>query len=735
MMDQAPISALLQRRLWALGFTLWLLLSSTPSLAANWQTYASYRATGGELSQGLVEKHDLVRGKIRRDLHYVSLALETVFVRDLPGFSGTTDVVLGLEVEGLLPEGKVLQAITDVQSASGESVFFDNALALDPVVYSGRSVTVTLHFRSVSREAAAHFKGRISTASDLLKKYSLTASDILSEVTQVFAGVMGTSARASWKYSFTLHPAEGVIHDKPENLLTAARHILVALPPLDAPRELRHLTPSFLARALKLTGNRLVWRESERLYSETPYLILNVLRHRRYPRFGTEIQKTKRDLEQTFALGNLARCEEILFRLGAAIAGASGVTVSERNYELDTKEMWALRIQAARARAAQDPAREADFLARELAALASLKENYIEILEEADHAELDQALRRTRAALGSTVPPDLSRRVERALALRAERRRLLAEEEERVTRLVTEPEGPGTPALRVLEGGWVEAEAQVPADPGTSEEILRSRARDAARRLALSWRTAGALGHQYIGGGAPVPFQNRQVVSPLSDFLSPVIVLDEKVLKEEALSGTGYRSRLRLRLGVRAARTDPGYEVRLEMSRRDLSPGDEVDLRIAVNRDSYVYLFGIGASGEVVVLSPNPFEPTALRPCRSPRAFPDRDPPEPRGQAHRLPRPWCHRGQGADQGHRAAPPDRSPGRRPPLRRLLPVLRGLKDPVHRRGPLSPRPGGPRPLVRAHDALHNSCPGAQVAPGRAALGVQLRTRCLARSSKSG
>jgi hypothetical protein len=579
----------------------------------DWRTYASYRSTGGNLSQGLVEKRDAVRGKIRRDLHYVSLALETVFARELPGFSGATDVVLGLEVEGLLPEGKVLQAVAGLQGASGESVFFDNALALDPVVYSGRSVTITLHFRSVSRDAASQFKGQVSTAADLLKKYSLAASDVLSEVTQVFQSVMGSAARASWKYSFTLHPAEGVIHDKPENLLTAARHILVAVPPVDAPKDLKRLTPSFLARELKVAGNRLTWKEGERIYSETPYIVLNVLRYRRYPRFGTEIQKTKRDLERTFALGNYQRCEEILFRLGGEIAGAAGVTVPERNLEIDTKEMWAFRVQAARAKAAGDSAKEVELQVKELGALAGLKENYAEILEEADHAELDHAIKRARSALGSALSSDLAQRVERALDLRAERRRFLAEEEERVAKLLTEPEvGPGTLALRVLEGGWVEAEGQVSADPGTSEEILRTRARDAARRRALAWRTGGPVGNQYVGGGAPVTFQNRQVVDSLPDLLSQVIVLEEKVLEEEALSGSSYRSKLGLRLGVRGARTDPGYQVRLEMSRRELAPGEEVDVRIAVNRDSYVYLFGIGASGEVVVLSPNPFEPTPL---------------------------------------------------------------------------------------------------------------------------
>src|SRR5437773_12458769 len=83
-----------------------------------WQGHLAWR-TAADGTLGPVDPAELVRGKISRDLDYVSLSLSSVFLRNLPGFEEKDEVILGVEAEGVLPGGGTLKTVAGVRRCRG----------------------------------------------------------------------------------------------------------------------------------------------------------------------------------------------------------------------------------------------------------------------------------------------------------------------------------------------------------------------------------------------------------------------------------------------------------------------------------------------------------------------------------------------------------------------------------------------------------------------------------------
>src|SRR5438105_1853011 len=65
----------------------------------NWASHLSFRSYGRGLHLSHVDPEELTVGQISRNMHYVSIALDSVFFRDLPGLF-QRDVVFGFEIRG-----------------------------------------------------------------------------------------------------------------------------------------------------------------------------------------------------------------------------------------------------------------------------------------------------------------------------------------------------------------------------------------------------------------------------------------------------------------------------------------------------------------------------------------------------------------------------------------------------------------------------------------------------------
>jgi hypothetical protein len=58
----------------------------------DWRNYASFRTTGAgkDVAVAQIDPSEQVTAGVSRNLHYVSIALDSVFFRDLPGLAGRT---------------------------------------------------------------------------------------------------------------------------------------------------------------------------------------------------------------------------------------------------------------------------------------------------------------------------------------------------------------------------------------------------------------------------------------------------------------------------------------------------------------------------------------------------------------------------------------------------------------------------------------------------------------------
>jgi hypothetical protein len=374
-----------------LTLTLLGLLSSC-SLGIDWKNHASYRCVGKDLTLAHIDPDEVIQGAVSANLHYLTLALDTVFVRNLPGLTGRS-VALGLEIHGILPKGRAIQTVLDLKEGVGEHSFlsFDNVALIEPFLYTGQNLTITLHFRAIPDKAAADLRGRIAGAGDLVKKINPSQFSALEAGVDLFKSTIGAflEREHSWKYQFTLYPADSVYRDKPELLLTAARHILLLMPPARAPSELRALKPERVMKFLRMRGNRLVWRHNDQEYTETPYIVLNITRYRRYPSPDTELRKVAAEVDKLIEHGSLDAARSLLPHLAIAINNDRIITAQEKNLERSWKDLREARIAMLMAEKAGDRQEELRQIEKQIRSLAHVRTHFSRMLYPFELKDLD----------------------------------------------------------------------------------------------------------------------------------------------------------------------------------------------------------------------------------------------------------------------------------------------------------------------------------------------------------
>jgi hypothetical protein len=361
-------------------------------IAVDWKNHASYRSMGKDLKLAHIDPDEVVEGVVSSNLHYMTVALDSVFVRNLPGLFGHS-VALGLELTGILPGGKSIQTVLEVKDGVGEHGFlsFDNVAVIEPFLYTGQNLTIALHFRAVPKDEVQHLRGRLAGAGDLVRKIHPARFAALETGVDLFKSIMGAFMKKelSWKYQFTLYPADSVYRDKPELLLTAARHILLMMPPPNAPSELRQLRPDKVIDFLRMRGNRLVWAHNEKEYTETPYIVLNITRYKRYPAPDTELRKVARKLDEFIEQSNFDAARAMLSQLGVAINSDPIITAQEKNLERSWKDLREARIGAAQAKKDNNYPDELRQIERQLRLLSHIRTQFTKILYPYETKDID----------------------------------------------------------------------------------------------------------------------------------------------------------------------------------------------------------------------------------------------------------------------------------------------------------------------------------------------------------
>ena len=117
-----------------------------------------------------------------------------------------------------------------------------------------------------------------------------------------------------------------------------------------------HIKPQRFFPKLKMRGNRLVWSDTENEYTETPYVILNITRYKRYPKPNTPLKKLARKVDRLIENGNLKLAQSNLKALGAAINDDRVITENEKNLERSWRDFRQAWIAMLTAKAAQEAA-------------------------------------------------------------------------------------------------------------------------------------------------------------------------------------------------------------------------------------------------------------------------------------------------------------------------------------------------------------------------------------------
>jgi hypothetical protein len=253
-------------------------------------------------------------------------------------------------------------------------------------------MTVTLYFQAVAEEESMNIAGRIQGAAGLLKKLNPMVDTAVNTAKSLFTSIIGAFRKKEmqWKYSFTLYPADSVYRDKPELLFLAGRHILIATPPTSAPEALRKkVNVRVLTKELGLRGNRLIWKSSDEEYTETPYIILNITRYKRYPAEETELRKLIKQVESLYETGAHERALEQLRNVGAAITEDKIITQNEKNLERSLMDLRRAKIEAAVAKGKGDNAEFLKKCQEQVKYLDAIKKEFAEILEPAEIKDFD----------------------------------------------------------------------------------------------------------------------------------------------------------------------------------------------------------------------------------------------------------------------------------------------------------------------------------------------------------
>ena len=420
-----------------------ILLSSCAKRFVDWQNHTSFRSTGRNLSLTHIEPTEPILGRIDKFVHYVSIAVETVFFKELVG-TIDSEVALGFEIKGVLPNGEVIKTVPKVVKASGEDAFlsFDNMVMIEPFLYTGQNITMTIWFKAVEKERTGNVKGRLASAGDVLSSLNPFMSHALKVTEKLFQSIIGASSQAKkvWKYSFTPHPVSGLIHDKPEMLFTAARHILMAIPPADAPARYQQIKPQFLFTKLKLRGNRLVYKDTEEEYRETPYIILNITRYKRYPKPDTEIRKLTKKIDRYIENGNLKMARDAMANLAVAINEDQVITQNEKNLERTWREIRMARIDMLDAKKSGKKDARIKAMIAQLKLLVTIKKQFRTILEPHELQDISYRLNRLKEA-SEELSKEMNRVLPEAVLLALTRisdleKRMAKLEKERLDRMI-----------------------------------------------------------------------------------------------------------------------------------------------------------------------------------------------------------------------------------------------------------------------------------------------------------
>jgi hypothetical protein len=143
-----------------------------------------------------------------------------------------------------------------------------------------------------------------------------------------------------------------------------------------------------LGRQLEVVDGVLRWRDDGREVTELSYLVLGIVRARRYPVASTPVGERARAVETAIERGKLGDAEAELWRLRMAIDADPILGTDEKNLHRAWADFFELRVRAARARLGGRRDAELAEIASQIRTLTALRDRFASILYPAERADI-----------------------------------------------------------------------------------------------------------------------------------------------------------------------------------------------------------------------------------------------------------------------------------------------------------------------------------------------------------
>jgi hypothetical protein len=368
--------------------------------AVEWRYYAPFRVIGQERAVSPVDPAEIHFAGVASKLHYVSLVVDGVFFRNLPGTVGK-EVAIGVELAGAME--KSVKTVSEPVTAQGPDgfLFFDRPFAIDPFLYRGVPLRLTFTFRDVTPAESKNLRGRLQglgLIGGAAKLVPDAVEKLTAHATQFEAFLGKVHKDKLFTYTFSLYPSdmEGVRQDL---VLTGGRHVFVGIPAADSPQTVKKVRPADIVYKLRLAGRRLEWRHDGKEYTDSPYVLISVIRYKRYPAEETPLRQAAKSVDRLIEQGNFKLARSNLANVGTALLDDKRLTQMEKNLETAWRDVREARIDAGEAQAAGNKEGLLAALLKQVKLLGYIGKDFQQILEPFEVKDiLFQAKRLSRQA-------------------------------------------------------------------------------------------------------------------------------------------------------------------------------------------------------------------------------------------------------------------------------------------------------------------------------------------------
>ena len=309
----------------------------------DWHNYISFQSRGGQLKEIAVSTTGSSRNAVRAGVDYVSISLDKIFLRNLPGVFGTRLVLL-MTFKGV-GDKPIKYPFGPIDVDEHGYVTVDGLEVLSPFLYRGDTISITLEMHIIPKNKLKEMNVLLSEVKSTAAKINVAAVKVIDFASGMFSKVANLLHRKYvWRYRFSLVSQEQTRPDKDEMYFAGTRYVIAAIPPafVKEPR-LKNINALSIKQQLKFQGNRLTWK-NDREYLDTPYIILNVRRLAGTSRSTSKMTKALNDIKVDIVAGNHEEARKKLRAFEAEIYRNAVMTEHQKQLMMLWRRYYSMEI-------------------------------------------------------------------------------------------------------------------------------------------------------------------------------------------------------------------------------------------------------------------------------------------------------------------------------------------------------------------------------------------------------